>query len=140
MGRCAIADLVITVANIIPVSGYTPYDGTAGATITAGQVCYYDESAQTIKLADNNGTAALAVAKGIALHAALASQPIRLIIGGSLGVGAILTAGVFYYLSDTAGGICPVADLLAGERVSLIGYGSTTSNLVLSIVNTTVQL
>jgi preprotein translocase subunit Sec61beta len=133
------ADLTITVANIIPVTGYTAYDGTAGATITAGLVCYYDESAGTIKIADNDTSAATATVKGIALHAALASQPLRLIIAGSLGMGAILTAGVFYYLSDD-GGICPVADLGTPERVSLIGYGSTTSNLVLTIVNTGVAL
>lgn len=133
------ADLTITAANIVPVSGFTPYDGTSGATITAGLACYLDSAAGTIKIADNDASAAAATVKGISLHAALAGQPIRLIVGGSLGMGAILTAGVFYYLGED-GGICPVADLGTPEWVTLIGYGSTTSNLVLSIVNTGVAL
>jgi hypothetical protein len=133
------ADLTITAANIIPVSGYSEYQGTAGATITAGQVVYLDSNS-LLQLADNNGAAALATVKGIALHAALANQPLKIIIAGSLGFGAILTAGNFYYLSETAGAICPWGDLGAGERVSQIGYASTTSNMVLNIVNTGVAL
>jgi len=132
-------DLTITDSAIIPVSGFTPFDGTAGATTTAGLACYLDAAALTIKIADNDTSSATATVKGISLHAALAGQPLRLIIGGSLGMGAILTAGVFYYLGED-GGICPVADLASPEWVSLIGYGSTTSNLVLSIVNTGVAL
>ena len=134
------ADLTITASAIVPVSGFTPYDGTAGVTITAGQVCYLDAATNLVKLADADLSSAAATVKGIALHAALANQPLRLIIGGSLGMGAILTAGVFYYLSDVAGAIRPVADIGSGDRVSLLGYGSTTSNLVLSIVNTDVAL
>jgi hypothetical protein len=133
------ADLTITASAIIPVSGFTPFDAMAGANITAGLASYLDAAAGTIKIADNDASAAAATVKGISLHAALTSQPIRLIIGGSLGMGAILTAGVFYYLGED-GGICPVADLGTPEWVSLIGYGSTTSNLVLSIVNTGVAL
>lgn len=134
------ADLSITAANVIPVAGFSLYQGTAGATITAGQVVYLDTTTSTIKLADNDATAATAVVQGIALHAALASQPLQVIIGGSLGMGAIFTAGVFYYLSATAGGICPVADLVSGKRVSQIGYASTTSNLVVQPINTGVTL
>ena len=131
------ADLVITASAIIPVSGFTPYDGTAGATITAGQMCYLDAVTSTIKLADADLSSAGAAVVGMSLHAALASQPLRLIIGGSVGMGAILTAGLFYYLSKTAGGICPIADATTC-RISLIGYGTTTSNMSLRITNTDV--
>ena len=38
-----------------------------------------------------------------------------------------------YYLSDTPGGICPVADIGAGEYVCLIGLASSASVLALDI-------
>ena len=44
-------------------------------------------------------------------------------------LGEVLTAGVAYYLSDTAGGICPVADLGAGEYPCLIGIANSTTVL-----------
>lgn len=133
------ADLTITPSAIVPVVGFTPFDALSGATITAGLACYLDAVTNTIKIADNDTSSATATVKGISLHAALANQPLRLIMGGSLGMGAILTAGVFYYLGED-GGICPVADLATPEWVTLIGYASTTSNLVVTIINTGVAL
>ena len=51
-------DLVITAANVIAGTGARRALGTAGATITAGKVVYFDSSTSKYKLADNNsGTA-----------------------------------------------------------------------------------
>jgi hypothetical protein len=128
------ADISITAASVIASESASLEDGVAGATITAGQVVAIDPATDRYVLADNNsGTADLRSPVGIALHASLAGQPLRIAKRGSVTVGAVLTAGVAYYLSDTPGGICPVADLASGEYSSILGVASSTSNLKLAI-------
>lgn len=129
------AALTITAANIIPVSGYSYEDLIAAVTVTRGQVCYANASNQAA-LAQCDGTALEATIKGIALNDAGANQPVRLQTGGSLGFGAILTAGQIYALGRVAGEIVPISDLLATDKVSYLGHASTTGNLVLGINNT----
>ena len=69
-----------------------------------------------------NGTLGVAVTAGI-------GQPVRVLRSGPCTIGATLTAGVAYYLSDTAGGICPVADLSTGEYPCLVGIATSTTVL-----------
>jgi hypothetical protein len=52
---------------------------------------------------------------------------------GDITIGATLTAGTAYYLSDTPGGICPVADVGTGESVCLLGLAKSTTFLALDI-------
>jgi hypothetical protein len=59
---------------------------------------------------------------------------------GPLTVGATMTAGVAYYLSDTAGGICPVADLATGEYPSVLGIATSTTVLNVNIQTSGVAL
>src|SRR5688572_4749253 len=122
------ADLTITAANVLLSSGRTD-TGTAGATITAGQAIYIDASdSNKLKLAQSDGTAAEAAAVGIALHAALAGQPLTYAKHGAvIDIGATTAAGLLYYLSNTAGGVCPVADLGSADYVTVLGYGNDTS-------------
>ncbi len=127
------ADLTITAANIIPVSGYQFEDGNAGETITRGMAVYKKESDSKWYKAQHDGTVAEAAAKGIALQDAGANQPLRVQTGGSLGFGAILSVGQIYCVSATAGGICPYSDVGAADYVTLLGVASTTSNLLLKI-------
>ena len=77
-------DLSITAANVAPSSGAQYADGTAGATITAGQAVYLDTSANTYKLADCDATAATAVIAGIALNGASSGQPIKIQTAGTI--------------------------------------------------------
>ena len=49
--------------------------------------------------------------------------------GSDITIGATLTAGTAYYLSATAGGICPFADLGAGDRVIFLDIAKSTSVL-----------
>lgn len=128
-------DIVITAANVVAGSGATKTSGTAGATITAGQVVYLD-SATTGKwqLADNNSaTAAVRQPQGIALNGASLNQPIAVQTEGPITIGGTLVAGVAYYLSDTPGGICPVADLLTGEYPTVLGMATSTTVLDIDI-------
>lgn len=130
------ADLTITAANVIKGTGASTKTGVAGATITAGQTVYMDASdSNKIKLADANASSATAACIGIALHAALAGQPITYQDSGIIALGSILTAGAVYVLSATAGGIAPVADLTTGWRSSVLGIAKSTGNLELGIHN-----
>jgi hypothetical protein len=126
------ADLVITAASVLADSSARTAHGTAGAAITAGQVVYLDPDTDTYKLADSNVAAARSPA-GIALHAAATGQPLTICEGGLINVGAALDDSVAYYLSDTPGGICPVADVGAGEYSVLLGMATTTALLRLKI-------
>jgi len=128
------ADISITAANVLAGTNSTRKHGTSGATITAGQVVYLEDSSNTWKLADNNSaTAAVRTAQGIALNGAASGQPITVLTGGDITIGGTLTAGTAYYLSDTPGGICPVADIGSGEYSCFLGMATSASVLSVAI-------
>lgn len=127
-------DLSITPANVVAGSNASKETGTAGETITAGQAVYLDETAKKYKLADSNSTTAAArQPRGIALNGAALNQPLAIQRGGDITIGATLTAGTAYYLSDTPGGICPLADVGSGEYICLLGLAKSASVLALDI-------
>jgi hypothetical protein len=127
------ADVSITAANVVAVSGAQTVQGFALATITAGQIVYRDATTQQFGLADNNGAAATRVPVGIALNGAAANQPLTVLTFGSITIGGTLVAGVAYYLGDTPGSLCPVADLSVGETATLIGIATSTAILKVDI-------
>jgi hypothetical protein len=127
-------DISITAANVIAGTGARRILGTAGATIIAGKVVYLDDSVSKYKLADNNSvTAALRSPAGIALNGASDGQPLIVHEAGPLTIGATLEPGAIYLLSDTPGGICPVADLTPGEYPTILGIATSTTVLQVDI-------
>ena len=134
------ADISITAANVVPGSDAVRESGTAGATITAGQLVYLDTSDMKFKLADSNGAAALRVPNGIALNGASNGQPLVIQKGGDITIGGTLTAGIPYFLSDTPGGLCPLPDIGAGEFSCIIGIAKSTSVLAVNIQPSGVSL
>jgi hypothetical protein len=135
------ADLVITAASVLPGSGAKTVEGTAGASVTAGQVVYLDSSANSYKLADcNSATAAVRSPAGIALHASATGQPLAVATAGPVTIGATLTAGVAYYLSGTPGGIRPVADNTTGDYPVILGIATSTTVLNVKIQEAGVAL
>ena len=137
------ADLSITVANVEPglaANGALFSEGTAGGTITAGQPLYIDSGdSDSLKPCDADVEAS-ADAVGIALHAALDGQPIEYQTSGPMDLGATLTVGAAYYVSDTAGGVKPAADLAAGEYVTLLGVASAADVLEVRLLSTGAQV
>jgi hypothetical protein len=123
------ANLSITAASVQVASTVRLSRGVAGATIAAGDALYIDTSdSNKLKLAIATSAAA-AVFAGIATHAALSGQPVQYIPAGAITIGATLAIGTVYVVSATAGKICPVADLVAGNYLTIIGMPSTTSIL-----------
>jgi hypothetical protein len=128
------ADLTITAASVISGANARKASGTAGASITAGQVLAFDSSAGAYKLCDvNSANAWQRKPVGIALHAAASGQPIAFQTGGSITIGATLTVGAAYYASGTAGGIRPAADNTTGDYPALLGIASSTAVLDIEI-------
>lgn len=125
-------DIVITAASVLKGSDALTEQGTAGETITAGQAVYLDSADGKLKLSDNNATGKKTV-RGIALHGAANGQPLMIQRAGDITIGASVTAGSRYYLSATAGGIMPEADLASGMDVVLIGLARSASVLAVDI-------
>jgi predicted transcriptional regulator len=136
------ADLTQTAADVLASAGAGTGNGTAGEAIDAGQVVYQKSSDGKLWLADAVTAAANAQAKGIALNDAAAGQPVTYAKSGGVDVGATLTVGTVYVLSATSGGgnICPVADLVADDYVTILGPATAADNLALNIDITGVQV
>ena len=127
------ADLVVTAANVIRGTNATIGTGDAGETITAGQSIYKDTTdLNQYKRCDNSAEASARIA-GIALHGASDGQPIQFVIAGDINPGATVTVGEIYVVSTNAGGIAPEGDLASTEYVSILGIGTTTSNIQMKI-------
>ena len=125
------ADITITAADVLAQGGANIADGTAAATITAGQALAKDSSGQLILASD--ASAALAAIVGIALHGALSGQPIKYQNAGRIDLGATLAIGKHYVLS-TAGAIAPVDDIAGGEFASYIGLAEDAQYLRLGLL------
>lgn len=128
------ADLSITAANVIAGDSGARLDGKAGEAITAGKAVYLNSTSGLWMLADSNSaTAEARRAGGIALNGAALNQPLAVHKSGDVTIGAVLTPGATYWLSDTAGGICPDADVGSGEYACLLGVAKSASVLSVSI-------
>ena len=127
------ADLSITPANVVLVSGQTG-DGTAGGTITAGMAIYPDSSdSNDLKAADCTASASAKIV-GIALHGASDGQPLKYAKPGSVvTIGATVVDAETYVLSES-GAIAPIGDLATNDYVTYVGHAATTANLDLKIM------
>lgn len=128
-------DLSITAGSVVASAAALQTNvirGTAGASLTAGQLLYLDAATQTFKLADADASAATAQVIGMALHAAASGQPIAVLTADdNLTVGATLSMSApVYVLSATAGGIAPVADLTTGWRPAPVLVAISTTKAI----------
>jgi hypothetical protein len=131
------ADISITAANVVAGANANTDQGSAGETITAGQTVYKSSTTNKWMKADSNSaTVEARTATAIALNSASLNQPLKVHKSGDITIGATLTANTAYYLSDTPGGICPLADVGTGEYLVLIGIARTTAILQVDIQST----
>jgi hypothetical protein len=137
----AASDLSITTTNVLAGTGGRTVTGILGEdSMTAGMSIYKKASDDNNLWRADSGDSAAAEAAGILLNGGDTGQPCVYLISGDLGLGAILTVGMRYYVSDTAGKIREDTDLVSTEFVSMIGIADTTSNLVVQILNSGVQI
>lgn len=127
-------DLSITAASVVAGADAVRDSGIAGEAVAAGKAGYLSSTTNRWMLADSNSaTAEARLAKGIFLNNAAAGQPVAVQRSGDITIGATLTPGTAYYLSDTPGGICPLADVGSGEYVCLLGLAKSSTVLALDI-------
>lgn len=130
------ADIVVTSASVALTNGQTD-TGTAGATITAGELLYKDTANSNVLKAASCAATATAVVCGMALNGGASGQPITFAKAGAVIVpGATLGVGTIYVLSDGTGTYAPVADLTTGDKVVIVGYATTASSMTLLLKDT----
>jgi len=134
------ADLSITAANVVADDNVTiapikKRTGISGSAITAGELVYEQEDGDGVRRlykADAGGLA-MSLVKGIALNSAPGvNQPLVYAYDGIITL-AGMTANSMYYLSDTAGKLCPAEDLGSGLFTTTIGLAVSASSLRLMI-------
>ena len=139
------ATITITKANVIPTSSTTRNTGIAGEALEAGQFLYlkssdnkwYKADATTLEKSGNANAQNIR----LALADAATNQPIVFAEPGSLiSVGTVLTKGLWYVLSATAGKIADHGDLIAGQYSVNMGYAFTTSQLLFNPYPTGITL
>src|SRR6478735_1866171 len=103
-------DLAITPANVVTGAGASITHGFWGEVGLAGQAVYMDAATRKwLKADSNSATVAAKTAGGIALNGGAIGQPVTVLTGGPVTIGATMVLGTPYYLSDAPGGICPDA-------------------------------
>lgn len=127
------ADISVTPASVQPAAGSVSKRGIAGEAINAGQ-SVFEAADGDIELCENDQAALEAAAVGIALNDAAAGQPIEYNITGDVTFNAVLAAGQIYIVGAAPGGIAPEADAVAGEFVTVLGVGTSTTNLKMGIL------
>lgn len=117
-------------------------EGVALARILQGDAVYRDGTTGLIGRA-NTGSDAKAAAIGIALDEALPGQPVSWIEEGDLESGGFPAPvpGALYFLGSYDGSIFPWADLVPGQRVTLLAFAlNATGRLRVNIRRTGVVL
>jgi hypothetical protein len=128
------ADLTITAANVTTTATNQKL-GKAGATITAGEGLYQatDGTLHPAK-ADTTVDAAFV---GIALNGGSTGQPISYQPSGLVTIGATPVVCTIYVVSAAnPGGIAPWADLASTNKLTVIGYGYSATQLMITPIVT----
>lgn len=124
------ADYTVTASSVSGSGGSRKWY-KAGEALDAGMPVYQHTDNRAYKAL--NDTAAHAAVVGIALNSADAQdQYVQVQAGGSITTGAnsFTNKAETVYLSGTAGGMCPEADLTSSTYVTLIGLSGAADNVL----------
>ena len=127
------AVITITEAQVVPAASNRTTMVSASA-LAVGDIVY--ESSSGVATKADNSTAVKAAVKGMCISSCAASgQAVVVQTGGSptLGAGAAPVQGTVYALSATAGKLYPVADLVSGKYVTIVGVGAASNVLTMHI-------
>lgn len=136
------AALTITATSVVRVlTGNAPtraQRGTAGATITAGQLLYLDTNGKLQVAAKDSAVHANVI--GLALNGGAVNQPIEYAIpdGGQVDVGATVEVGKLYAAAAT-GGIMPVDDIAQNDYITYVGVGQAANRFSFKVHASGVQ-
>jgi len=132
-----------TPSQVVVESGRTEQIvlGTGGVSSIGQPLLRRDPTTGKYILADADDTAAAAMVICVALETGAADATIGVAMPGSLlDLGAVLTIGEAYALSQTAGSFTLHSNLVTDDYVTFLGLAKTTSLLLLSVVISGVQV
>lgn len=108
-------------------------NGTAGATLVFGDLCYFSVTDSRWELADASAEATTKTKLGICILAAAGDgSATRMLLWGKIRADAkfpTLTVGAPMWVSTTAGEIATAAPTGTGDQARIIGYGVTADEL-----------
>ncbi|MCC6492644.1 MAG: hypothetical protein IT424_06460 [Pirellulales bacterium] len=110
-----------------------------GEAVTQGQAVYRKSSDGEYYKCQSDGTAEEANCAGIAIDKAGADGYGYIIEEGNVDLGATLAVGQAYCVSPAAGAICPYADLVSTNYVTLLGVATAADKLALAPLASGVQ-
>lgn len=119
------ADLSITAANVRVSSGNAEARVELGEAVSAGEVLYLKTDTDGVDrwfLAQCDGTAGEAVPVAMALASGAQYQVVPVLKAGStvkVSGAAYTNFGAYYYLSVAKGKVCPYADLVSTNKVTV---------------------
>jgi hypothetical protein len=128
------ADISVTAASVkIGSASTTAQLVQYGATVTQSQPVYSDATdSNKYKPADAEALAS-AAATGMALTPGASGDYGLIVTDGLFNPGGTVVVGQVYVVSTNPGGIAPYGDLGSGDFVTILGVGSTTSLIDISI-------
>lgn len=124
------ADLIITATDVEVENNNAGVFVRFGVAVTQGQVVYRSTADNKHYLADCDASAT-ARASGIVISNADADNYGYILTGtnAKINLGATLSKGEVYVVSDTAGNIMPITDLTTGQYITILGIAESTSIL-----------
>ena len=125
----------IAVGAVTPGNNADIRRGDAGGTIAAGDpLRLVAATGKYVAAKADSSTTSTVV--GLALHAAVANQPIAFIVSGLLPIASVATVGTVYVLSAAAaGGVAPWADLTSNQIVTVLAVATVATVLDVKIHN-----
>jgi tetrahydrodipicolinate N-succinyltransferase len=131
-----VVDIVITANNVTPGTNSTRKTYVSKEVVTAGQGVALDTADKKVGLWDSNSPSAWKKKPlGVALNGAQIGQPVVVHEEGRINIGATVVVGTAYFMSDTPGGICPMADVGTGENSVFIGIATLATELSVKLVD-----
>ncbi|MBP99015.1 hypothetical protein CMK18_23945 [Candidatus Poribacteria bacterium] len=135
------SDISITPANFgVASSTCKTVTVQAGEAITRGMPIYLDGTNSNKAMKALNTSVAGTAVYGIAASTSSADNDyIQVVTTGTITTGASMTVGQAYYLSTTAGGVCPFADLNTNDYINLLYRAVTATTAKLVFENSGIQ-
>lgn len=122
-----------SVKAVAGVSGGPPlyYTQAAAEAITNGAPVFFDTDAAGMKMSDANDTTRRKIGGVAVSSAGGVGSSLTYVTAGEVNIGSAVAVGKIYVVSRNVGKICPVEDLASGDDLEIVGYGWTTTTIML---------
>ena len=129
------ADLTQTPGDVQLRGIGTVYEaGTLAETVAQGQPVYFDATSNGYKQASGNSEDE-SKAKGVTLTKGDNGDQVLIVTSGGMDIGAALTEGEWYGVSDTSGAIRPIGELGSGKWETLLGVAVASDHLDVHVIH-----